>query len=60
MKLACKEINPSTTCSFEATGETKPEVANKMMAHAKVVHADDLKNMSDDEIEKMMESKVHE
>lgn len=60
MKLACKDINPSTTCAFVSTGDTKTEVAEKMMAHAKVVHSDDLKNMSDEEIMGMMESKVHE
>lgn len=60
MKLACKDLNPSTTCAFESTGDTKEEVASRMMVHAKVVHADDLKNMSDEDIIKMMESKVHE
>ena len=60
MKLACKDINPSTSCTFEVTGEEKKEIAEKMMAHAKVVHADDLKNMSDENILSMMESKVRE
>ncbi|MFA6177887.1 MAG: DUF1059 domain-containing protein [Candidatus Paceibacterota bacterium] len=60
MKLACKDINPSTMCQFEATGDTKGEVADKMLAHAKIAHPEDIKDMSDTDTKSMMESKVHE
>ena len=59
MKLACKDINPSTTCTYESVGETKEEVVADMMAHAKVDHAEDLVGMSDADIVAMMEPKVH-
>jgi predicted small metal-binding protein len=60
MKLACKDMDASTTCNFEATGMTASEVAGKMMAHAKAEHPENLAGMSDAEIMSMMESKVHE
>ncbi len=60
MKLACKDINPTTTCEFVATGNTAPEVAGKMLAHAKIVHAEDIKGKPDADVLKDMESKVHE
>jgi predicted small metal-binding protein len=60
MKLACKDLNPSTTCNFVATGSSQVKVASKMMEHAKANHAGDLAGMSDDKIMNMMESKVHE
>lgn len=60
MKLACKDINPTTDCTFEVEGDTKSEIASQMKDHAKIVHADDLKDMSDEDIMEMMESKVHE
>jgi len=60
MKLSCKDINPSTTCTFEATGDTASEVADKMMTHAKVDHPEDMKDMSEDDKKSMMEAKVHE
>ncbi|MBI3888884.1 DUF1059 domain-containing protein [Candidatus Nomurabacteria bacterium] len=60
MKLACKDLNPASTCDFVATGSSQSKVVGKMMAHAKVNHPEDLIGMSDDEIESMMDSKVHE
>jgi len=59
MKLACKDINPTTTCDFVAEGETPAETAAKMLAHAKVAHAEDIAGKSDEEVLTMMESKVH-
>jgi predicted small metal-binding protein len=59
MKLACKDINSTTECNFEVTGDTAVEVASKMMAHAKVDHAKDIAGMPDEAVLEMMESKVH-
>lgn len=59
MKLACKDINPATTCNFEVTGGTVPEVAAKMLAHAKADHSADIEGKSDTELLSMMGSKVH-
>jgi predicted small metal-binding protein len=59
MKLTCKDMDPTTTCAFEATGETATEVAGKMMAHAKTAHADHVAGMSDADMMTAMEAKVH-
>lgn len=59
MKLACKDLDSSSSCNFEATGYTTEEVAKKMMAHAKVAHPESVKGMSDDNVISMMELKVH-
>ena len=61
MKLACKDLNPSSSCDFVATGNTNEEVAQYMMSHAKANHTDDLAkmNMSDADIMSMMVSKTH-
>ena len=58
MKLACKDINTSTTCTFETEGATATEVATKMLAHARVDHAADIAGMPDDEVIKVFETKV--
>ncbi len=60
MQLSCKDINPNTECSFEAHGNTETDVARKMVTHVKSNHAGDVKGMSDDEMLKMFEAKVHE
>jgi predicted small metal-binding protein len=60
MKLACKDLDPSTTCGFEAMGASSAEVAGKMMAHVKAEHADKMAGMSDTDMMAMLESKVHE
>ena len=60
MKLACKDINPSTTCNFSVTGNTASESAAKMVAHAKAEHADEVASMSDADMMAAFESKVHE
>ncbi len=58
--LSCKDLDPTTTCDFQATGETTTEVAEKMMAHAKMEHMDKVDGMSDAELMATYESKVHE
>ncbi len=62
MKLACKDLDPNTTCDFEATGDYAEEVAIRMMNHMKNEHMDKVKEMqmSNSEIMSMLESKVHE
>jgi len=59
MKLTCKDMDAASTCDFEATGETKEEVAGKMLAHAKVAHADHVAGKSDADLMSAMEAKVH-
>jgi len=59
MKLTCKDVNPTTTCEFQAEGETASAVAAKMLAHAKEHHADDIDGKSDADLLKMFESKAH-
>jgi predicted small metal-binding protein len=59
MKLTCKELNPSTTCTYEATGDTAREVADKMMTHVKIVHPEDIKNMPEADMKKTMEARAH-
>ena len=61
VKIACKDINPNTDCTFEVRGNTPTDVAKKMLAHMKTDHTDDVKamNMTDDEMMTMIESKVH-
>lgn len=58
MKLACKDINPSTTCSFSVEAETSEGAAEKMLVHAKMAHAEDIKEKPDADVLQMMESKV--
>ncbi|MEA2715410.1 MAG: hypothetical protein QOG91_438 [Candidatus Parcubacteria bacterium] len=58
-KLACKDINPSTSCTYEATGKSAKEVVGKMMAHAKADHTEDLAGKSDSELKAMWEPMVH-
>jgi predicted small metal-binding protein len=62
MKLSCKDIDPNIDCGFEAHGASEEEVAMKMMNHMKNAHPDEMKEMkmSNDEIMKTLESKVHE
>lgn len=62
MKLTCKDLNPNSTCHYEAHGETAKEVAENMMAHATAEHAADLEKMgmSDEEMMQLLESKAHE
>jgi predicted small metal-binding protein len=59
MKLACKDIDPSSTCDFVAEGNTASEVAEKMLSHAKTNHPDSIEGMADIDAMRMMEAKVH-
>ncbi len=60
MKLACKDIDAESD-DFEATGNSTKEVAQKMMKHLREMHPEKLKemDMSDEEVMKMLQSKVH-
>lgn len=58
MKLACKDITPTTTCTFEVEGAVATDVAKQMLAHARIEHADDIRSLSDEEVIKAFESKV--
>lgn len=60
MKLACKDINPATTCNFEVEGATATEAAQQMLFHAREAHAGDIEDMTDEDVVKMMEPKVRE
>ncbi len=51
-KLSCKEMGIKA-CSFVAVGMTDKEVKNKLNDHAKKVHADVIKGMSQADMEKM-------
>ncbi|GEM_PF-885026 len=44
-KLSCLKMG-TADCDMIVTGETEQEVMDKIMAHAKEVHADKLKEMS--------------
>jgi predicted small metal-binding protein len=59
MKLSCKDLDATSTCNYEATGETATEVAGKMLEHAKTDHPEKLAGMSDADSMSMMEAKVH-
>ncbi len=61
MKLSCKDLDATSTCGFEATGATAPEVAGRMMAHVKADHPEVVTKMGLDDgaMMKMLESKVH-
>ena len=60
MKLACKDISPATTCQFEVEAPTANEAARKMLAHARIEHADDIRGMTDEQAISAFESKAHE
>ncbi|MFA5872298.1 MAG: DUF1059 domain-containing protein [Parcubacteria group bacterium] len=49
--LSCKDIGMSD--DFVAKGETEQEVMDKMMGHAKEMHADMLAGKSEEEMTKM-------
>ena len=59
MKLSCKDVNPSTACDFEATGNSAPEVAGKMMAHVKTDHPEAMEGKTGGDMMQMLQSKVH-
>ncbi len=60
--LSCKDLG-AATCPFVATGETDDELVQKMVAHAAVVHPEDvakMKAMPEGSAEAMMKSKIKE
>jgi len=59
-KITCKELNPNTDCTFEASGEEKKQVVGKMFSHVKSDHMEDMKGKGDAEIRSMIEEKVME
>lgn len=59
MKLTCKDMDPNSTCDFEATGNSASEVASNMMTHAKEAHPENMTSMSEVDMMNAMEAKVH-
>ena len=60
--LSCKDMG-STMCDFVATGATDEEVIQKIMAHVKTDHPEELKKMeamSHNDMITMMKSKIKE
>ena len=58
MKLACKDLNPATTCDFEVEGASANDAAVQMLAHARVEHAADIDGMADGDVIAAFEAKV--
>ena len=52
--LTCKDIDPSVTCDYKATGSTDGEVLQNMIAHAKEAHADKVTGATDEQMTEMM------
>jgi predicted small metal-binding protein len=48
LKFACKDTGGD--CDFVATGETMDELKEKVFAHANVVHAEELKSMTEEQL----------
>lgn len=47
-KFACKNLG--LDCDFETTGATKEEAMQKAMEHGNVVHADMMKDMTEEQM----------
>jgi predicted small metal-binding protein len=47
-KFACKNLG--LDCDFEVTGATKEDVMKKAMEHGSVVHADMMKEMTEEQM----------
>ena len=60
MKLACKDLSPDTTCTFEVEGTSATETATKMLAHARKEHTADIEGMQDADVIAAFEAKVHD
>lgn len=60
MKLACKDLSPDTTCTFEVEGATATDAAQQMLVHARAEHAADIEDMTDEDVVKAFEPKVRE
>ena len=48
LTFACKDTG--VDCDFVATGETVDEVKERVFAHANVVHAEELKSMTEEQL----------
>ena len=59
-KLACKDIDPTSSCEFEVSGANAKEVAAKMLDHVKEKHMDVMKGKSDSDMLSMLEAKAHD
>jgi len=61
--LSCADLGDNS-CHYVSKGNTKEEVADDMMGHAKVAHADKMKEMmagkSEMGVKQMFMAKVHE
>ena len=61
--LSCADMG-DVNCHYVAKGNSKEEVADDMMNHAKTAHADKMKEMMADKsemgVKQMMMAKVHE
>lgn len=58
MKLACKDLDPSSPCNFVAEGTNGHEVAMRMVEHVKSDHPEAMKG-TDADMMSMLESKAH-
>ena len=56
--VACKDIDPNSSCSFVASGNDEREVVDAMFAHVKAAHTADVEGMSDDAVRGMIEAKT--
>lgn len=52
--LKCKDMDPSSTCDYKATGNDNAEVMANMASHAKEAHADKVSGMTDEQMNEMM------
>lgn len=52
--LKCKDLDPSLSCEYKATGMDEKEVLQNMMAHAREAHADKVGGMTDEQMTEMM------
>jgi len=60
MTLKCKDMDPSSTCDFMATGADNMEVMANMKTHAMADHADAVAGKSEDEMTAMMMPHIKE
>lgn len=58
--LKCKDMDPSSTCDYKATGNTDEEVMQNMMTHARADHADKVTGMTDEQMIDMMKPNIKE
>jgi predicted small metal-binding protein len=51
--LKCSDLDSSSDCHFEASGETNEEVIGKLFQHASEAHKDKLAGMSEEDKQAM-------